>query len=188
MKEFIGLVTVILVFVSIIPYIIDIFRNKTKPHMFTWMIWTLTTSLTFFGQWQKGAGAGSWTTATAGLLVVFIALISIKKGSKDIAKFDVIMLVAALLAIFPWMLTKDPTLSVVILTAIDVSGFFPTIRKTIKNPESETFISYVINAIRHSLSIFAIANYNLVTYIYPACLAVMNIIVLSIILKSRFKK
>lgn len=188
MKEIIGYVTVILSFVALGPYIIDIFKNKTKPHIFTWAVWAVVTILAFFGQWQKGGGAGSWTTGVTGILTIFIALISIKKGSRDITKTDKIIFIGALLAIIPWFLTKDPTLSVVILTIIDVLAFIPTIRKTIKDPKSETFISYVLHTIRHSLSIVALANYNLATYIYPASLAVMNLIVLSIILKFRIKK
>lgn len=184
MKEIIGLIAVILTFVGIYPYIIDIFRNKTKPHMFTWIVWALVTFIAFLGQWQKGGGPGSWTTGVSGILTIFIALISLKKGTKDITKLDWLMFIGALLGIIPWLLTKDPTLSVVILTIIDVVAFVPTIRKTIKDPGSETFISYVIHAIRHGLSIIALASYNLATIIYPASVGIMNIIIIFIILKS----
>ncbi|MFA5770752.1 MAG: hypothetical protein WC894_04640 [Patescibacteria group bacterium] len=187
MKEIIGFITVALAFIALYPYIVDIFKNKTKPHIFTWLVWAIVTILAFFGQWQKGGGAGSWTTGVTGIITIFIALISFKKGSRDITKFDVLIFIGALIAIIPWSLTKDPTLSIVILTIIDVLAFMPTIRKTIKDPQSETFISYVLHAIRHSLSILVLANYNIATYIYPASLAVMNIIILSIILKSRLK-
>lgn len=188
MKEIIGFITVALAFIALYPYISDIFRNKTKPHIFTWMVWAIVTILAFFGQWEKGGGAGSWTTGVTGILTIFIALISLKKGSRDITKFDKMVFVGALLAIVPWMMTKDPTLSVVILTIIDVLAFIPTIRKTIKDPHSETFISYVLHSIRHSLSILALANYNLATYIYPASLAIMNILLVIIIAKSELKK
>ena len=186
MKEFIGAITVTLTFIALYPYIFDIFRGKTKPHVFTWLVWAIVTILVFLGQWQKGGGPGSWTTGVTGILTIFIALISIKKGSKDITKLDVVMFVGALLGIIPWLLIKDPTLSVVILTIIDVLAFVPTIRKTNNNPESETFVSYVLHAIRHSLSIVALKNYNLATYIYPASLAVMNLVVIYVILKPRF--
>lgn len=188
MKEIIGFVTVILTFLVLFPYIIDIFQNKTKPHVFTWIIWAIATILVFFGQWQKGGGPGSWTTGVTGILTIFIALISFKKGSKDITNSDKVIFIGALLTIIPWLLTKDPTLSVIILTIIDVLAFIPTIRKTIKDPRSETFISYFLNVFRHGLSIFALTNYNLATYIFPAALVVMNLIVVLVILKPRFKK
>ncbi len=188
MKEFIGLVTVALAFVGIVPYIADIFRNKTKPHIFTWTVWALVTLLAFFGQWSKGGGAGSWTTGVTGLLTIFIALISIKYGSRDITRSDVIIFVMALVAIVPWLFTKDPTLSIIILTIVNTLAFIPTIRKTIKDPESETFSSYVIHTFRHSLSILALTNYNLATFLYPAVVALSNLTVVVIILRSRYSK
>src|SRR3989338_2872220 len=188
MKELIGFVTVMLAFIALYPFIVDIFKNKTKPHIFTWVVWAVVTILAFFGQWQKGGGPGSWTTGVTGILTIFIALISLKKGSKDITKSDVVMFIGALLGIIPWLLTKDPTLSVVILTIIDVLAFIPTIRKTIKDPQSETLVSYILHAVRHSLSITALANYNMATYIYPASLAVMNVVVILAILKPGLKK
>ncbi len=187
MKEIIGLITVVLAFVGIVPYIVDIFRGKTKPHIFTWTVWALVTILAFFGQWQKGGGAGSWTTGVTGLLTIFIAIISIKYGSRDITKSDIIIFVTALIAIIPWLLTSDPTLSIIILTIVNTLAFIPTIRKTIKDPESETFSSYVIHTFRHSLSILALSSYNLATFLYPAVVALSNLTVVIIILKSRLK-
>ncbi|HCR11053.1 MAG TPA: hypothetical protein DIU47_01755 [Candidatus Pacebacteria bacterium] len=137
---------------------------------------------------NKGGGAGSWTTGVTGLLTIFIALISFKYGSKDITRSDVIIFIAALLAIIPWLLTNDPTLSIIILTTVDVLAFIPTIRKTIKAPESETFVSYVLHALRHGLSITALGQYNIATYLYPLALAIMNVIIMLIILKSRHVK
>ena len=188
MKEFIGFVTIVLAFVALIPYIADIFRRKTKPHIFTWIVWAIVTILAFLGQWQKGGGAGSWTTGVTGLLTIFIAFISFKYGSKDITKSDTLIFIAALLAIIPWLLTSDPTLSIIILTTVDVLAFIPTMRKTIKDPGSETFVSYVLHAIRHGLSITALAQYNIATYLYPSALAIMNVIIMLIILKSRYLK
>lgn len=188
MKEFIGLVTVVLAFIGLIPYIIDIFRNKTKPHVFTWIVWAMVTILAFLGQWQKGGGAGAWTTGVTGILTIFIAVISLKKGSKDITKSDVVVFIIALIAIIPWLLTSDPTLSVIILTIVNTLAFIPTIRKTIRAPETETFSSYVIHMFRHFLSIAALNQYNLATFLYPAVVGLSNLSVVAIILRSRYPK
>lgn len=185
MKEFIGFVTVILAFAGLIPYVIDIFRQKTKPHIFTWAVWAIITVLAFLAQWQSGAGAGSWTTGVTGLITIFIALISIKYGSKDITKSDTIIFIAALIAIIPWFLTRNPTISIIILTIIDVLAFIPTIRKTIKAPDSETLSSYVLHTIRHSLSVTALASYSIATFLFPSALAIMNLIIAIIIIRSR---
>jgi len=174
-----------LAFLGLIPYIVDIFRRKTKPHIFTWAVWAIITILAFLAQWQSGGGAGSWTTGATSLLTVFIALISLKYGSRDITESDTIIFIAALIAIIPWWLTKNPTLSVIILTAIDVLAFFPTIRKTIKYPESETLSSYILHSIRHGLSVTALSHYSIATYLFPLALSLMNLVVVITIIQSR---
>ena len=188
MKEIIGVITIILTFTGLIPYIVDIFKNKTKPHVFTWLVWAIVTLLAFFAQWQNGGGAGSWTTAVTGLMTVFIAIISLKKGSRDVTKSDAVIFIGALIAIVPWYLTKNPTLSVIILTLINSAVFIPTIRKTINDPTSETLSSYVIHATRHSLSILALSNYSISTFLYPLVTALMNVIVTLIIIRPSLKK
>src|SRR5687768_2539294 len=114
MKETLGLIAVAMAIVAHIPYIIDIFRQKTKPHVFTWTIWALLTLIIFVGQWEKGAGPGSWVTITTGSIAVFITFLSFKYGTKDITKLDKVLFGAALVSIVPWYLTKDPTISVVL--------------------------------------------------------------------------
>ncbi len=186
MKEFVGLITVALAFIGLVPYIIDIFRNKTKPHIFTWVVWALVTFLAFLGQWQKGAGAGSWTTGVTGLLTIFVAIISLKKGSRDITTSDIVIFIMALIAIVPWLTTKDPTLSVIMLTLVNTLGFIPTFRKTAKDPDSETLSSYIISATRHFLSITALSQYNLATFLYPTVVGLSNVVVVAIILGARY--
>lgn len=188
MKEILGSIAVVMAIVAYIPYIADIFRQKTKPHVFSWIIWTLLTLIIFAGQWEKGAGPGAWTTFTAGSISIFIAIFSLKYGTNDITKLDKIFFGGALISIIPWYLTKDPTISVLLLTFINAVAYIPTIRKTINDPTSETFFTYTINVPRHALAIAALATYNAATLIYPLMLVIMNAAVVLTILVSKQKK
>ena len=187
MKEAIGIIAVALGIIGAIPYIRHIFRGKTKPHLFSNIIWAVVTTLAFFGQTAGGAGPGAWTTGVMAIITTVFMVLSIKYGTKDITKTDVFFLVIGLLAIIPWWLTDDPTISVVIATIIDVCGFSPTIRKTINDPGSETLSSWVLNCIRHGLSLFALTQFTTVTYIYPLALFLMNIITVYIIVRGNNK-
>jgi hypothetical protein len=184
-KEILGFITVALALVGFFPYFRDILKGKTKPHLFTYLIWTVVTFLAFFGQVAAGAGPGAWTTGTMALLTVGVLALSFKYGTEDIKKVDAIFLAVALLAIVPWWLTHNPTLSVVIATIVDVCAFFPTIRKTFNDPSSETLISYVLNLFRHSLALFALSTFALATYIYPAALLFMNVIMVFVIVTEK---
>jgi len=188
MKEWLGLIAAVMAIAAHVPYVADIIRRKTKPHVFTWLIWAMLTLFVFFGQWERGAGPGSWSTMVAGSISIFVAILSLKYGTKDITKLDKVFFGTALISIIPWYLTKDPTISVLLLTGIDGAAFIPTIRKTANDPSSETLFTYALNVPRHAISIAAIAQYNAATYIYPSMLVIMNVAVVITIVLFRLKK
>ena len=76
-------------------------------------------------------------------------------------------LVLALLSIPLWLVVKQPVLSIILLSSIDMLGFLPTIRKSWKDPYSETLSLYVITTVRHSFSILGLVEYNIVTLLFP---------------------
>ena len=188
MKESLGIVTIILSIMGHIPYILDTLSKKTKPHVFTWTIWSIVTILVFLGQWTKGGGTGSWGTGMTAILCVSIALMALRNGIKEITRSDVYLFCGAIVAIILWYFTKEPTLSVIIATIIDACAFIPTIRKTLRRPKSETFATYALNVLRHSLSIVALQQYNLATLLYPVYLVIMNGIMTSIMVQARATK
>jgi len=185
MKELIGLITVGLSFAGAIPYYIDIFRGRTKPHLYTYIVWATVTAVAFLGQYAAGGGPGSWTTGMMAILTGGVLFLCPKYGTDDITFFDTLCLVGAIATFGVWLITKDPLLSVVLATAIDCLAFVPTIRKTYRAPGSETLSSYVVNLFRHALSIRALAVYSLATYLYPLALLVMNVILVSVIVTRR---
>jgi len=52
-KETIGLIAVALAIIGHIPYIYDIYKGKTKPHIFTWVVWAIVTVLAFIANGKK---------------------------------------------------------------------------------------------------------------------------------------
>ena len=40
-KEILTILSIALIFVGYIPYIRDIFRGKTHPHVFSWIVWSI---------------------------------------------------------------------------------------------------------------------------------------------------
>ena len=166
-KSLIGLVAVFLTFIGYFPYILDILNKKTKPHVFSWIIWTIVTGIIYLLQVSDGAGAGSWVTLCLTLILLLIVFLSIKNGHKDIKKLDLVFLILALLALPIWLIIKQPILSIILLTTIDMLGFLPTIRKSWNSPYSETLSFYIITTFRHGISILALEKYTIVTWLFP---------------------
>lgn len=173
-KTIIALIAVGLTVFGYFFYFRDIFAGKTKPHAYSWLVWALLTAIAFFGQVSDGAGAGAWVTATTAVISFVIFGLALNRGEKDITRTDKIYLGASLFAIVPWLLTKDPIFSIVLVTVIDFLGFLPTIRKSIRKPQEETLIHYAFAGLKFLLAIVALGNYSIVTVLYPASLVVAN--------------
>lgn len=190
-KIVLGIIAAILAFCSSYLYIRDIFRGNTKPHTYTWIIWSIVTWIAFLGQVVSGGGPGSWATGASAILTTGILLLSLKGsyGTKDITNFDKVCLVLALMAILPWLLVHSVLWSVILASSIDMIGFFPTMRKTWYMPKSESLGSMWVDAVKHSLSIVSLRNYSLVNWLYPAAVLVTKAIIISeIIFLRKIKK
>lgn len=172
--EFLGLLSVILTFAAYIPYLWSIWKRITTPHLFSWIIWGLSNGIVFLGQYQAGAGAGSWVAGVTCLLSVGMIALSIPFGEKDIRRSDWVALGGAGLAILLWVLTSNPLWAVILATMVDLLGFYPTIRKSFNNPYSEDLSAWSITAFRSSLSFFALEAYSATTMIFPVAMFIAN--------------
>lgn len=173
-KEIVGVLSIVLVLVAYVPYIRDIFRNRTTPHTFSWFVWGSAVTITYALQITNGAGAGAWVTLGVALIAWFIFILGLFKKDKDIKLTDVVFLIAALLALYLWIVEKQPEMSSFLIVSVDVLGFIPTVRKSWNKPYSETLFSYELHTFRHALSILALAQYNFVTLFYPIVWTAVN--------------
>jgi hypothetical protein len=174
MKETIAIVAACMAIIGNVPYLIDVLKNKIKPHPYTWLVWSIVSAVTFFGQVSKGAGVGAIPTGVAEIFTVIIFFFSLRYGFKNIQKRDTIFLIIALLGLVPWAITKDPTISVIIVVGIDLIAFIPTIRKTAEHPKTESPALYSMNVTRHTLSLFSLEAYNIATTLHSITMIIVN--------------
>lgn len=184
-KEYIALVASILAVIGNVPYLLDIFHKRVKPHPYTWFIWTIVSGVIFFGQVAKGAGVGAIPTGASEIFTLIIFIYSLQYGFKNIVRTDTYFLIAALLGLIPWILTKDPTISVIIVVSIDLIAFIPTLRKTYLHPETETPILYSMNALRHFIALFSLQAYNIATTLHSISMIIVNTIMTVFIVRKR---
>lgn len=189
-KIFLGSIAAVLALASAYTYIRDIFRGNTKPHIYTWLIWSIVSTIGFLGQFVSGGGAGSWATGVTSLCTIAVFLLALRYGTPDITNFDKLCLFLALFSILPWLLTKNLLASVILATATDIIGFLPTIRKTWHAPRSESLGSMYYDAAKHSLSLASLQQYSLVTWLFPAGILFAKCIIIGEMLfrRKRMKK
>ena len=173
-QEILGAIAFIISLWGTFIYIRSILRGDTKPHLYTWTVFSILTCIAFVAQLSDNAGPGAWMMGATALSCFATALLSLKYGNKQHTKSDKIALVASLSAIIPWLMTKDPLLSVIMISLIDGIAMFPTIRKSWNNPHQENLPTYWIANLKNVIALFALTNFSIVTSLYLISIMVVN--------------
>lgn len=173
-KLVLGIVAALLSIAAHIPYILTLLRGTNRPHMFTWVLWSILSTLGAAAQIAGGAGPGAWSTSVTALLTILIMCLTFTRGEKTITRTDWAMFVGGLSAIPVWIATSDPFWAALIVVAIDALAFGPTFRKSWHAPQFENLTMYWVNVIRHGIAIAALSTYTFVTLGLPFMLFVMN--------------
>ena len=80
-KLFCGAIAILLTFAAFVPYIRSIVSGGTRPHVFSWIIWGITTIIVFFAQLNAKGGIGAWPIGVSGVITIFIAVLAFLKRS-----------------------------------------------------------------------------------------------------------
>ena len=185
-KELLSALAIALTLIAFIPYLRSVQTGRTKPHIFSWIIWGLATLIIFLAQLADGGGAGAWPIGVSAIASFYVAVLAYARGAdRSITRTDWVFFISALATIPLWILTSDPLSAVIILTVIDVLGFGPTFRKTYIRPHEERISLFAIVGARNLISIAALEHYSLTTVLFPAVLAAICLIFISMVFLRR---
>ncbi len=191
LKTLFSTIAIILTFIAFYPYIHAILRRRTKPHVFSWIIWGLTTCIAFFAQLAGGAGIGAWSIGFSGMITLYVALLAYQyRTDNSIVQVDWLFFILALSALPSWYFTSDPFWAILILTVTDLLGFVPTVRKAYIKPFEENLIFFILMAIRNGFAVAALEDYSMTTVLFPAAIAIVCILftVMVLIRRAMLKK
>lgn len=155
--------------VAYVPYLIDMFRGKNKPHLYTWISIFLVTSVVAYIQLIGGAGVGAIPTISGVAIDAVILFYCFRFGTKDVVFTDKICLTISILGVIVYaILSSRPVISLAIVTSAEIISFIPTFRKTRNDPYSESLPSYYLLMLKLGLILVALESYNLLTVSYSA--------------------
>lgn len=185
-REILSALAIVLTFVGYVPYIRSIHAGKTKPHMFSWIIWGAATLIVFLAQLASGGGAGAWPIGVSGTITLYVAVLAyVKRGDSTIARLDWFFLIAALSSLPLWYFTDDPLWAVIVLTTADTIGFGPTFRKAYDWPYEEDVSFYGMFTVRNLISAAALEEYSVTTLLFPLVVAASCAVFVAMILVRR---
>lgn len=166
-------------------YFRDILAQKTKPHAYSWLIWAITYGIATAGVWYGGGGWGAISMSLSVVLQFLVFLFSLRYGTRNITKGDTAVLMLALLTIFIWLQLDNPFLAILLVSIIDGSGYWPSIRKTYAEPWTETLSSWVLFTSSYIFTILSLKEYNFLTLFYIIIITLANITLIAISLARR---
>ena len=185
-KEILSGVAIAITLAAFFPYVRSILVGRTRPHVFSWVIWGSTTLIVFFAQLADEGGAGAWPIGVSGVITIYVAILAFsKRADTAITKVDWLFFSAALASLPAWFLTSDPLWAIVILTTVDVLGFGPTIRKAYVRPHDEQLLFFVLMGVRNLIAIAALEHYSLTTVLFPAATAAATVLFLAVVIARR---
>jgi len=181
-KSALSAAAILLTFIAFIPYIRGIHRGQIRPHLFSWVVWGLTTFIVFLAQLAALGGVGAWPIGVSGVITLYVtALAWVRREDVAITRSDWVFLIGALSALPFWFLTSEPLSAVVILTVVDLAGFGPTFRKAWSHPHEEKIGFFALFAARNLLVLLALERHSATTTLFPAavglaCVALMAVL------------
>ena len=184
-KEFLGVLSGALSVVGYVPYMCDILKGRTRPHIFSWVIWTLVVGVAFAAQVFENAGPGSWAAGLVCIICAVVVVLTFKKGDRSVTRGDWISFVLGLAAIPVWRMMDDPLWAVVLVLFVYAMAYYPTFRKSYSRPHEETLFMYVVGAIGYAVSVLAMENFMAASLFFPLGAVAMDVVFITMVVWRR---
>jgi hypothetical protein len=182
-----AIISALLVLASMPPYLIDMFKGKTKPERASWLIWAVLGAIAFVSDYSLGV---TWSLVFIGidLLYCFVVLaLSIGRGAWGWKTIDKVALAVAAIGIVFSLIFRQPILALLGVIVADIAGTILTFAKTFHHPESETTISWVLTGSAAVFSALAVGRLDFGLLIYPIYIALANYVILLAQIAGRSK-
>lgn len=162
MRDFIisasGIISLALAVYCSIPYIYSIIKGKTKPHQFSWIIFTIMNGIVLLSQFLEGARLSILVSVAFLISDLIIVGLSFKYGVRDTSVYDRLLFSFCLMAIVVWILTKSNAAAIWLTVVIDIFATTMLILKIKKLPSSEAMQPWVLGAAAYVFSCITLLN------------------------------
>lgn len=171
--ETIGLVSGLLVAVSVIPYSVRTYQGKVRPNLTTWSLWTLIGLALMLTYKSSGAEANVWP-AVFGLvnpLIITVIVVWRHGGWTKLNRIEIACLVFCLLSFCLWMRVRESKemaqYALYLAIVADLFAMIPTIAFVWAQPDGDRPFVWVFFAVGYGLTIFAITEHTFANYVLP---------------------
>jgi hypothetical protein len=174
--------------ISIVPYLIDIVRGKTKPNVVSWFTWTILTGIGTAAVIAQAGFGPAILPLSASICTFSVVLLGLKYGFAKYSKVDAICQVCALGGVILWIVFNSPHIALVAAISIDAIAGIPTLLHAYKAPQEETWQTFMLGSIGALLTLASASSFTTAKVAYPIYLAIANGAIAGTMVVMRLRK
>ena len=193
-EETIGMVSGLLLIISIIPYSIRTYQGKIRPNLTSWSLWTLVGLVILLTYKSSGAEANVWPAVFGFTNPILITLLILRK-QREWTKpepIEIACLVFGLTSLGLWCVVrqnKDLSPYALYLAMVaDLCAAIPTFAFVWSKPNGDRPFAWCLFAVGYGLAIFAITEHTFANYVLPAYMFVGALSLAFPLVQYRWKK
>ena len=176
MTAFFSVLAALIALGGYIPYARDILRGRARPARSARIMFAILLVISLVQQHSLGSG---WLLAmTLGEMVGSLAILALalNHGVGGFSKIDKVCYTLLIADLIIWQATGNTLLALHLGVLADLIAFSPTLIKTWHKPWTETPVFFITGIIAPTLNIVAAGKYSYAVLLFPAYIAIVNLI------------
>ncbi len=175
----------LLLITSIIPYLLDIVKRKTKPRVISWLNWGILGAVAGAAALADGQIPAAIISFASVIEVMSVVVLGLYYGDRHFEKIDIFCQAGAVAGLALWATLHNPLIAIIIITAVDLIAALPTYKHIWQKPHEETLASFVICGVASAITLITITTLALSGLVYPVYLFVANVCMSGLIIYRR---
>jgi len=165
-------------------YIRDTLLGYTAPNRVTWSLWGFLPLLAFAVERQNHVGISSLFTLMLGLVPIAIVIASFRNPNAvwQIGRFDLVCGAISLLGVAVWLFIDQPTIALVTFVFADVVAALPTLRKSYREPETESGLAFAAGTTSAALTMLTLNEWTTISALFPLAIFLTDIVLTLLVL------
>lgn len=162
-------------------YLLDIRRGRTRPHLVSWLIWSVIALIAVMAHRASGGRWGLLALGGQAATTCLIAGIALAIGVGGLSRTNLVAVALATAGILGWLRFDDPVVATACVAAADAAGLLAIVPKYWADPHSETPATYALAGASGLLAGLAAFSWDVGLLLFPGYYCIANAVTASLI-------
>lgn len=179
------MISSVLIIASILPYLVDIAKKKTKPRVVSWFNWGVLGAVAGAAALSDGQIPAAVLSFASVVEVMLVVVLGLYYGDRRFEWIDLFCQFGVIAGLVLWFTLDSPLLAIIVITLVDLVAAIPTYKHIWQKPTEETLAAFVICGVASLLTLLTITSLALTGLIYPVYILLANAAMAGMIILRR---